>query len=341
MKNYIIEPVSPEGVFDKAELFDFFTKYLLEDYYLRKTNLLGSACKEDFFIRKIERKCRGCMCRVWTQRNEQGDLISLWGMSKRFELSRVYRKNMYMLDFFYTVAKEDKEDVIYAVCECMNAYTEETRIDYLRCKINMLDHDTIYYLSRNGFLYYASSEKFFFKYENYRKKDVGELPYTVVAYQNEDLDACLDLLGLHSLNEKYYNLTFHKELTLELFREWFERQTHAKNTKIFVCKKKDDAQVVGVTMFSEIDIEGKKVLTWDLVVVSNTDRGQNLSLLLFEYMLGMCQYDIEASVMTDNIIIHNKLRMIGFEEVMSFVFMEKRYDGYLLPQMGVSFSRSE
>lgn len=82
MKNYIIEPVSPEGVFDKAELFDFFTKYLLEDYYLRKTNLLGSACKEDFFIRKIERKCRGCMCRVWTQRNEQGDLISLWGMSK-------------------------------------------------------------------------------------------------------------------------------------------------------------------------------------------------------------------------------------------------------------------
>lgn len=58
-------------------------------------------------------------------------------------------------------------------------------------------------------------------------------------------------------------------------------------------------------------------------------------------MLGMCQYDIEASVMTDNIIIHNKLRMIGFEEVMSFVFMEKRYDGYLLPQMGVSFSRSE
>lgn len=116
-----------------------------------------------------------------------------------------------MLDFFYTVAKEDKEDVIYALCECMNAYAEETGMDYLRCKINMLDHDTIYYLSRNGFLYYASSEKFFFKHENYRKKDVGELPYTVVAYQDEDLDACLDLLGLHDLNEKYYNLTFYKE----------------------------------------------------------------------------------------------------------------------------------
>ncbi len=326
MRNYIIEPVSLEGVFDKAELFDFFTKYLLEEYYLKKTNLLGSTCKEDFFIRKIERKCRGGMCRVWTQRDEQGDLISLWGMSKRSELSRVYRKNMYMLDFFYTVAKEDKEDVVYAVCECMNAYAEEMRIDYLRCKVNMLDHDTIYYLSRNGFLYYASSEKFFFKHENYRKKDVGDLPYTVVTYQNEDLDVCLDLLGLHSLNEKYYNLTFHKELTLDLFREWFERQTHAKNTKILVCKKKDDAQVVGVTMFSEIDIEGKKILTWDLVVVSNTDRGQNLSLLLFEYMVGMYQYDIEASVMTDNIIIHNKLRMIGFEEVMSFVFMEKGYN---------------
>ena len=48
--------------------------------------------------------------------------------------------------------------------------------------------------------------------------------------------------------------------------------------------------------------------------------------LLFEYMPGMCQYDIEASVMTDNTIIHNKLRMIGFEEVMSFVFMEKGYN---------------
>lgn len=325
MKNYIIEPVLPEGEFDKAELFGFFSKYLLEDYYLRRTNLLGSTCKEDFFIRKIERKRQDNMCRVWIQRNEQGNLISLWGISKRSELSRVYRKNMYMLDFFYTVAKEDKEDVIYALCECMNAYAEETGIDYLRCKINMLDHDTIYYLSRNGFLYYASSEKFFFKHENYRKKDVGELPYTVVAYQDEDLDACLDLLGLHDLNEKYYNLTFYKELTLDLFREWFERQIHAKNTRVFVCKKKDDMRVAGVVMFSEIYIEGKKMLTWDLAVVSNADRGQNLSLLLFEYMVGKCKYDIEASVMTDNIIIHNKLRMIGFEEVMSFVFMEKGY----------------
>lgn len=324
MSAYTIERLTT-ATFNEKEAICFLERYRLENRYLKTVGLLDEfSCPAEFFVEKIKRRLKNKGNAIWMQRDCMGTLVALWGVSRNVGLSKAYDKNLFKVDFLYHLSDGDKATAMREMLDAIDIYAAEEGIDYLRCKINMLDHATIYYLCREGYHYYAASEKFFLPYSSYTDLEISSDVYFVDVYRDEDLEACLRLLEYHEMNEKYYNLTFPRAWTLEHFRAWFLERVVGK-AYICVCRTKVERRIVGVSVFSKVDIWQRHLMTWDLIIIAPEARGNNLSLLLFQEQVKRCKLDVEGSVMADNLMIHNKLREVGFVEVLSFVFLERMF----------------
>lgn len=325
-KNYDVQLLSEEN-FSKEELERFFHDYHFEDFYYKSLAILSRTSFIDFLIDKIYRRLKKKHGNLWFLRNNNCELVAIFGLEKDSNLSAHYNKNIYNIVSYYNF-KDRNGEVFRVIMNVINQQILICDIEYIRCKIDMSDHDNIHFLTQADFDYYASGKRNYLHAEQIPYPATHYENYEVIDYREEvHFEGCIALLKQHRLNEKYYNRRFSQNQTESIFIDWFKAQTNNRDTTVLICEDIDTHKVVGVLMFTKSRIWkeklNKRIITWDLVIIDEKERGKHLASYMFEEMVRRSPCDIEASTMVDNLSIQKKVKELGFTDVRIFVYLGK------------------
>ena len=318
------------GNFVEEDFKSFFTNYNLENFYRLNLNI-DTEKFHSFLMQKLKRRVESRNGDFWMIIGNENKITAVFGLEKEINSSEHYGKIIYNLSSFYNFSDTSKEAFLL-INEKINEYQKRHHIDYIKCKIDLADHKNISSLLDEHFHYYASSQKIYLDFNTYGyPQRVTKGRYKVREYHEQsDLKECLRLLKQHNQNEKYYNQEFAVERTQIIFEKWFIRQSKNENsTTLVLYDATNNNKIIGVSIHSfpkqfneSLDLN---IITWDIAVLDEKERGNGLTTLLFSEIIFRTQKSIEGSTMSDNLMLQKFVHKFGFFVVGTFVYLGKKY----------------
>jgi len=323
--NLIIKSLNHDTL-KSNEISLFFKNYPFEVFY--RLNLkLDESVFIKFLVHKLENRLKS-ESNIWEIRKDQ-ELVAIFGLDKDKTTSTKYGKEIYFTNSFYNFSVYNSE-AFKLINEQIHDFAQEKKIDIVKCKIDAEDHSNISMLLSEHFHYYASSCKIYYDVETLGvPRPFVKHRYSVRQYRTEDLPAVIAILKQHTKNEKYYNSDLDKEKTREIFEEYFLGRTASNKSTVLVLEDLMEKKVLGLSVYSTPESfnesVNKKLVTWDLIVIDESARGNGLGHLFFSQMVNYKKADIELSTMSDNFQMQKFLHKFGFYKVGEFNHLYKKF----------------
>lgn len=320
-----ITPINSSNL-NENELSVFFKDYPFEKFYTLNLKI-DSNQFNTFLVDKIKRRVEK-NANLW-QVKDDSKIIAIFGLDKE-NMSSNYDKKMFHLGSYYNFTSLAKE-AFKLINAHILTFCSDNEIDMIRCKIDAEDHINIAYLLSEHYHFNASSCKMYYDFHSLGvPKSVVKHRYRVRQYESTDKDAVLEILGQHRKNELYYNLDLPIERTSNLFNEYFLKQSEKNPSSSLVLEDLIINKVVGVSLHAEPkDFNSKlqkNLITWDLIVIDQNERGNGLGNLFFSHIISERKCDVELSTMSDNLQMLKFLHKLGFYKVGEFNFLYKTFE---------------
>lgn len=319
-----ITPLNSSNL-NTAELATFFKDYPFEKFYTLNLKLDTNQFNT-FLVDKIVRRIEN-NANLWQVRNDE-TLIAIFGLDEE-RMSPNYEKKIYHLGSYYNFSSHAKEAFLL-INEHIAQFSKDKSIEMVRCKIDAEDHVNIAYLLSEHYHFNASSCKMYYDVNSLGiPKAIVKHRYRVRQYETTDEATVLSILGQHKKNELYYNLDLPIDKTTKLFDDYFLKQSKANPSSSLVLEDLINKKVVGVSLHAEPKTFNSKLkktlITWDLIVIDQNERGNGLGNLFFSHLMCEQKCDIELSTMSDNLQMLKFLHKLGFYKVGEFNFLYKTF----------------
>jgi ribosomal protein S18 acetylase RimI-like enzyme len=307
------------------ELSLFFEDYPFEKFYALNLNL-GFLKFKAFLVNKVVRRV-ACSALLWQVRAGK-KLVAIFGLDEE-KMSSTYCKKIYHLGSFYNFSIYSKE-VLSLINKHIIQFCTDSGVEMIRCKIDAEDHDNISYLLSEHYHFNASSCKMYCDVTGVTTRFNKARPgYNVRQYNITDELKALSILSQHRKNELYYNLDLPIDKTANLFDSYFVSQSKTNPGSTLVLEESTTKRIVGVSLHAEPKLFNSKfeksLITWDLIVIDQNERGKGLGNNFFNYLRNEGIQAIELSTMSDNFQMLKFLHKLGFYKVGEFNFLYKKF----------------
>jgi hypothetical protein len=314
---------------NKLHFQKYFEEYPYEIFYFRnlrleETDEVYKRTINDFLLTKLSQKINDLTQKIWLIQENNGTILSVFGLKHNQLHSTTYAKNIFTLIPFYnfTLKANEAFEVFYQFLQTLlNDNPWKKKIHHIKIKIEASDHQNIALFANKGFKYYGTSLKVQYNhkergnvFENFYLTSLKKLyeTYLVEYYNKNDSETrnqLLELVNQHKKSEHFYNYNqeFNEEKTQKLFRDWFAELIAEEKTKVSIVKRKSTKEIVGFKCYKgPINLLGKKILVRELTVITETERGKGLAGLLYHHCIinerDKLENDffIEGTLMSDN-----------------------------------------
>ena len=325
--------------FPEDALMDLLNNYHLEDFYLK--TLKPDIDMQQFIKFKVSRIHSAVKSgkRVWQVVDNANRLKAVFGLQRNSARCKNFGMEYYELNPMFNFSEDAGKALNCFEQEVLLPEVKMLKIQYIKSKINALDHQNIAAFTKANYSFFATSLNFYLAKERYKPSNRSYDEVELIAANDTYIDEIREILFQHNHSEDYYDTEINHQKTQANFYDWLatfyltEKARATYNTEMLLLYHKKDAKIAGFTCYTKEPNFSKRfnlqLITRDLTVIPKEYHNKGYGSLLFSEIFKRENKNVELKLLANNYKAIGFNQHNGFKCVNSAHFFRKTFNHQL------------